>query len=285
MPSPDRTSGEKLFVASLDAIERITRFVCLRHHLALQDAEDFQSFVRVSLIEADYATLRKFEGRSSLTTYLATVITRLFLDYRTMQWGKWRPSALARRRGPTALLLERLLYRDRLAFDDACELLRRHHGVMLPRIEIERLAAELPVRLPRRLESDDQLEHMASAEPSPESEVLNQRSRNDAVDLMTALARAKARFDRRDQLIVAMRFEDGRTALEIADALGVPQRWVYSRIESLLKQLRQALEAAGFSGRQVATILDETGVDIGSPQRWDSENVAARPSVKPGASR
>jgi len=47
------------------------------------------------------ALLAKFEGRSSLRTFLTVVIQRLFLDHRISAWGKWRPSAEARRGGST----------------------------------------------------------------------------------------------------------------------------------------------------------------------------------------
>src|SRR5215208_5464467 len=72
--------GEALFLASLPVIDDITGQV-----------------------------RRRFERRSSLPTYVTVVIQRLFLDYRNRLWGKWRPSSDAKRLGPTAMLLERLV--------------------------------------------------------------------------------------------------------------------------------------------------------------------------------
>ena len=40
-------------------------------------------------------------------------------EARIAEWGKWRPSAVAKRLGPTAVLLDRLLTRDGRPFDDA----------------------------------------------------------------------------------------------------------------------------------------------------------------------
>jgi DNA-directed RNA polymerase specialized sigma24 family protein len=90
---------------------RAISFVSSRHHLPGSEADDFGSHVKLKLIEHDYAILKKFEGRSNLRTYLTVVIHRLFLDYRIKAWGKWRPSAAAKRCGGVAILLERLTRR------------------------------------------------------------------------------------------------------------------------------------------------------------------------------
>src|SRR5215510_1984357 len=89
--------GEALFLASLPVIDDITGQVCRRHRLSAAEADDFRSEVRLHFIDRDYEVLRRFEQRSSLPTYVTVVIQRLFLDYRNRLWGKWRPSADAKR--------------------------------------------------------------------------------------------------------------------------------------------------------------------------------------------
>src|SRR5262245_36787654 len=101
--------AEALFLASLPVIDDTTRQVCRRHHMSAAEAEDFRSDVRLHFIERDYEVLRRFEGRSSLATYVNVVIQRLALDFRNHHWGRWRPSADAKRIGPSAILLERLV--------------------------------------------------------------------------------------------------------------------------------------------------------------------------------
>ena len=142
--SPD--SVEALFVSQLGLVERVVGFVCARHHLSPADADDFGSHARLKLIEDGYAILRKFEGRSSLRTYHTVVIERLFLDYRISAWGKWRPSAEARRCGAAGVLLEQLLVRDGYSLDEACEVMKTNHAVTMPRSGLEELAGRLPVR-------------------------------------------------------------------------------------------------------------------------------------------
>src|ERR1051325_10087486 len=116
-------SREQLFVSELTLIERVIGWVCARRGLRGAEAEDFASTVKLRLIENDYEVLGRFEGRSSLKTYVTAVINRLYIDYQNQRFGKWRPSAQDRRLGPLALRLECLLYRDGLKLEAACAVL------------------------------------------------------------------------------------------------------------------------------------------------------------------
>src|SRR5258706_111345 len=137
---------EQLFLSELALIERVIAWVCARRCLRGADAEDFGSAVKLRLIEGDYEILGRFEGRSSLKTYLAAVIQRLYLDYQTQRFGKWRPSAEARRLGPVALRLESLLYPDGLTFEEACGVLQTDFGVTESREALYELSQKLPLR-------------------------------------------------------------------------------------------------------------------------------------------
>ena len=67
---------EKLLLESLNDLERIAAFACRRSGFQPADTEDFASFVKLKLIENDYAILRKFEGRSAFRTWLTIVVFR-----------------------------------------------------------------------------------------------------------------------------------------------------------------------------------------------------------------
>ena len=124
MPPRPAMTPEQLFLAELAVIERVIAWVCVRRGLRGADAEDFGRMVKIRLIENDYEVLAQFEapqlpqdvsdGRDQPDVYL---------DYQVQRFGKWRPSAEARRLGPIALRLERLMYRDGLSFDEACGVL------------------------------------------------------------------------------------------------------------------------------------------------------------------
>ena len=274
-------TGEVLFLSQLAVIERVISFVSSRRHLPGVEADDFASHVKLKLIEDDYAILRKFQGRSSLRTYLTVVIQRLFLDYRISAWGKWRPSAEATRGGEIAMLLERLTHRDGYTFEEACELLETNHQVTVPRAELEVMAGRLPARARRRFESDDALEQMASAERPLDEVVADQERAQTAARVDTALQAAMAGLDVQDRLILTMKFHDGRTVVEIARTLRLDQKALYRRLDRLMKDLRTALEAHGIESAAVMEMLESPAVFVA----WSGdteEKPKGRPSIGKG---
>jgi DNA-directed RNA polymerase specialized sigma24 family protein len=75
------------------------------HHLSRHsglpehESDELRSWALFKLVEDDYRILTSWQGRSSFPTYLNVVLVNLMRDYRTHVWGKWRPSAAARRLG------------------------------------------------------------------------------------------------------------------------------------------------------------------------------------------
>jgi RNA polymerase sigma factor (sigma-70 family) len=235
---------DERFRALLPTIKRIAAFVSRRHRLSSADAEDFQSSVMVKLIAHEYAALRAFRNQSSFETFLTVVITRAFQDFRNSQWGKWRPSAAARRLGPVAVLLEQYVTRDGFPFGEAVHALRTRHGVTLSEVELEQIAAQLPVRFKRRAEPEEALAQVPGVYKADELVVEAERARSWE-RILAILREAQARLPEQDALVFALRFSDGRQVSEIARILGLEQRPLYERINRMKKDLRAALEAAG----------------------------------------
>src|SRR5262245_42612463 len=101
-----------LLVANIAPIRQLVRGTARRHRLSESERQDFESWVWVRLMDNDFHVIRQFRGQSSFATYLRVVLQRAVLDYRAAKWGKWRPSARARRLGAKAVALERLITRD-----------------------------------------------------------------------------------------------------------------------------------------------------------------------------
>jgi RNA polymerase sigma factor for flagellar operon FliA len=256
------TSPEALLVSELGTIERVIGFVAARRHLRPSDAEEFASHVKMKLVENDYAILRKFEGRSSLRTYLTVVIQRMLLDYRAAVWGKWRPSAKAQRAGEIGILLEQLMSRDGHGFDEACEILITNYQIDADRERLERIAALLPARSGRQFESDAALvDHAAD---SPTAAILVERGERVRVAerVSSALRRIIARAEPQDRLTLALRYIDGRTVPDIASMLRIDQKRLYRRLEDLLREIRDGLEAEGIAATDALALLDDPAISI-----------------------
>ncbi|HEX7676894.1 MAG TPA: hypothetical protein VF713_02135, partial [Thermoanaerobaculia bacterium] len=115
--------AEDLFLTNLTLIDRAISYVCHRNRIDRDEGEEFGSYVKFKLIESNYAIIRKFEGRSAFSTYMTTVIQRMFFQYRVQMWGKWRPSAAAKRLGDKGITVERLLTREGFTYAETMSIL------------------------------------------------------------------------------------------------------------------------------------------------------------------
>jgi RNA polymerase sigma factor (sigma-70 family) len=236
---------EALFLANLPVIDAVVKQVCRRHHLSSAEADDFASEVRLHMIERNYEILRKFEGRSTLRTYLIVVVQRLFLDYRNRIWGKWRPSAEARRLGPVAMLLERLVARDGWSCEQALETLRINHRVELDDA-LRALLLRLTQRPPaRQFVAESEASGVETRSEPSDANVLRAEQGFLAKRVQTALDRVRGTLAPVEQVILRMRFEDSVPVADIARTLHLNQKRLYRTIEQLLATLRRGLEAEG----------------------------------------
>lgn len=254
-------AANDLYLEHAETIEAVLAQTRRAHRLTADAGDEFMSWARLRLIEHDCAILRKFQGRSSIRTFLITVVKRLFLDWRISEWGKWRPTADARRGGPVAVELERLIIRDGFDFEQAAESLVTH-GVAASRDQCAREWARLPQRPGRRVTDEGQLANVP-APPALSADLVDaEEQRTRATLAGDALARALPQLPPGDQLIIRLRFHDGFTVARIAQLVGEEQRLLYRRIERMLRQLRAALEASGVSADDVLGLLGNPAVDI-----------------------
>ena len=235
---------EATFLRLLPRIERQCRFIAIRYGLAA-DVDDFTSHVKLRLIEDDYAILRKFQGRAQIETFVATVIQNLARDYRISRTGKWRPTVVAKRLGEVAVLLERLMYRDGHSLEQAVEVIATNHRQPISLTDLEAIARELPPRFVRQFVSDDVLETVGAPGHAPDDRMVAEEYRSEAARVCAALRDVKATLSDTDQVILAMRYEDGLKIVEIAAALKLDQKLLYRRIDALHTNLKRELETRG----------------------------------------
>jgi RNA polymerase sigma factor for flagellar operon FliA len=231
---PQTQSPRELLEASYVLIDQVTRDVTRRYRLSWEEAEELSSIVRLRLVDDDYAILRKFEGRSSLRTYLRTVVGRICLDCRTSEWGRWRPSAEARRLGPLALRLERLTDQDGLTFDEACEVLRTNHRITESRAEIEAIFERLPQRTVRRRRALPLDAATLVAAAPAERERASRRVRK-------ALLQAISRLTLHERKLLSLRFQQGWPIVRIARTLCLDQHATYRTFDRIFRGLRASL--------------------------------------------
>ncbi|MGE3274890.1 MAG: hypothetical protein AB7O67_07245 [Vicinamibacterales bacterium] len=224
-------------------IDRTIDAVVRRYHLSGVEADELVARVRRTLVADDYAALRGFTGRSTLQTYVAALVTREYLGFQRELWGGWEPSALARRHGPTAILLEELTVRDGMAFGDAVTVMQTTYGVTLSRDALYDLLQELAVA---RAFGED-----GAAPPSPDA--AERRSRIERVD--RALRDALQLVSPEDRLLLSMKYLEQAPVSGIARLLGLEPRPSLRRLEQATDVVRAALLTQGLPAEDVEAVL------------------------------
>jgi RNA polymerase sigma factor for flagellar operon FliA len=281
----------EVFLKNLGTIERIIGFVCRTNRLNATAAEEFASEVKLALFINDYEIIRKFEGRSSFSTYLTTVIQRLFYQHRVKEWGKWRPSAEAKRLGQKAITLERLLTRDGFSFSEACLFLTTGSGPDYTMVELEAIHKRLPPRQPRPIQVNEEVSSDAVADGGHADDGIVGHEREELARIaMRVLDEQMTKLEPDDQLILRMRFWQARKAREIAMALHIEEKKVYKRIDKLLLRLRRELERAGIQRRDIDDLLHAEGREMTFDDGGGAGNTDPSPSdpadgIGGGASR
>lgn len=245
---------ETMLLEHLPFVERTIALIARRHALKPWDIDDLEGRIKLRLVANDYAVLRKFEGRSQLTTFLTTVIQNQFRDYRIQQWGKWRPSAAAKRLGEIGVQLEILLYRDGYSRREAFEILRDRYDVNATDDELLAIAASFKARTNRRFEDDSFLARLAGPDRS-DQRVIDSERRESTLRAEHALRKVLGELTTEDRLILKLRFGDSLTIRAIARALGLPQRQMYTRMQRLLVEVRRGVERLGVGCDEVMDLV------------------------------
>ena len=271
----------ELLTANLPLIERAVAFACRRYRLDPNDAEEFAAIVNLKLVENDYAILRAYEARSSFATFISVVVQRMALDYRIHAWGKWHTTAEAKRLGPLAIDLEKLLHRDGRTLDEAVVILgATYDGVT--RESLAALAGRLPVRVPRMREvAIGEAAELRAQTSEVDERVFEHDRRLISQRLSELMSRIIDALPEDEQLILHLRFEGGMPVSQIARALQLDQKLLYRRLERRMRDIRAELERSGIATDQVLDLIgrDETFLDFDLGKRNPRPSIAADESA------
>ncbi len=278
--------GRALLEAHFDLIQRKLRHLSWRSGLPDSEAEELRSWALLKLVDNDYRILGRWEGRSSFSTFLTVVLVNLMRDYRIHVWGKWRPSAAARRQGEAGVILDRLLTREGLSGAEAVERLRAEHGVCLSIDQAERLTAELPRRPERRRVSEEELLQIP-VDGQVEIRILEKEREHAADRVRDLLVPLLQALPAEERLLLKLCFLEDLSIAAIAPILGRPQRELYSIRSRCLKKIRRSLEEAGLGRDQLGELLDclqeSLGLEEALGAELSEENVFSVRLTKGGA--
>jgi RNA polymerase sigma factor for flagellar operon FliA len=254
---------QKLLIEHLDLVDRVVRHIARRHHLPGSDAEELSSLVRLRLLDQNFAVLRKFQGRSNLATYLTAVIEHIYLDFCVAQWGKWRPSAAARRLGPLAILLDQLVTRDGLSFDEAVTTLSVNHGCQATPEELQQIYMQLPTRSVRRPAAEEELAVVASRVGTRDKALEYEDDLETVERVEAALAQILADLSPREQLILRLRFKDGLSLAAIGRLLHTAAKPLYRQLDATIARVRDKLCQQNIDAQDIDRIVGHPALTLG----------------------
>ena len=251
-----------MFADNLALIDRVIAGVCRRARLSREDAEDFASSAKLALMDNDYAILRKYEGRSSLATFLTIVVQRLLSNDRARAYGRWHPSAEAVRLGAAATLLETLVRRDGRTLDEALPIVRDQHPD-LTREAAQALLMRIPARTGRMRRAEvDVVDLQPVATQHSDDDALQSDAQRLAEHTAEVIRTALAAMTLEDRTIVRFRFGSGMNVSDISRMLRLPQRPLYRRIDAILDRLRCALEAAAIDAAALGDVIGHACIEL-----------------------
>jgi len=241
-------------------IDRYTGLILsvLRQQLFIEDNDEIQS-VYVDVLEALYVSkLREYKGKASLATWLVLVTRGKAVDYIRKKRGRRHLPRGYDNLTPYDQEIFHLHFVEGLSFEAVIHAQTSNVGpVEVEDIvaSIERIVDTVDGRYLKRLhyESDARrrginagklAEHLYHAEaelwessaPRTPDQALSDNERRWAIERMEDL---KARLPALDRELLALRYEEGRTAREISEQLDMGgQRKVFTALDRALKRLR-----------------------------------------------
>ena len=261
---------QRLFTDNLEKIEKLVRFSGKRHHFSHVEQQDFASYVNVELLKDDCATLRKFQNRSSWWTFLSAVIEKLALDFLIQKWGRWRPSAMAEKLGPVAVILDRLVHRDGHSLDEAIAIVRAHHAAQLSENDVRAMWHQIPSR-PRVSEVGEEAAAAVSSTESSDVRVDDEERRREIVRLERVLRGAFEALTPQDRVMIALRYDHGLSVAEIAKVMHTSVPTVHRRLDRSLKELRATLSRGGFDPREISSLIGHSSITLSPLLRAEVE--------------
>lgn len=281
-PGDPGRAARELLIDSLPLIERTARRLAHSGGLAPQDVEEFEAWAKLRLLENDCRIVRRFSGKGSWRAYLRVALGNLLRDFRNHLWGKYRPSAAARRHGDAAIKLEKLVVRDGVSRREAVRIVGQDLCWGLAADDLRRLAGLLPERTRRSFVGTEALTLIPAADRA-DGRLSASRRKEVLLHAARALAAALGCLDDEDRALLELHFKYEWTIAQIARAWHRPQRRLYTQRDRALRDLRNAFVLFGGDCQALKDLLSDPGegveleVDVWGPR------AAKRPPAQPSA--
>ncbi len=220
----------------------------------------------------NWQRLHSFSGRSSFSTFLSSVVLRLFEDFSRKRFGRLRPPGWLQKLGGIWLTLFRLLCQQRHSQPEAVDSLAINHGHN--RKELEEVAATIVreihdcghARGHSRATKQENLDQHAAEKTARYDDSENQLGSKEKKLLFSAIfthligsnqdsshAEMFANVKQgiilapQEKLLLQLCFQDGVQVSKAGQMLDLTPHQAHGRLRRLLARIRKDLEKAGIA--------------------------------------
>jgi RNA polymerase sigma factor (sigma-70 family) len=239
-------------LSSSNLLEKIET-VCKRRFSAENDQNECALYVIDSLKADNFKRLRAFKGKSSLNTYLYTLINSLVIDFRRKQYGRRRIPAGVAKLGKWAETVYRFVCWQRFTFDDAYDFLKidgLYTGSYIEFIKKTEPIRKAPCRENPTFQSIDEahqsvLKNIDDADSNPLELLIQKLEGEKRIKAIKVIRETTAALSENDQLLVRLVYGSDQSVAAAAKVIGLAASTARKRLKSLLTKYRQKLLAEG----------------------------------------
>jgi DNA-directed RNA polymerase specialized sigma24 family protein len=235
-------------------LERAIRAVLTRH--GPYDLDVAQE-IRLRVCRDGCAALGRIHDEADSFPFLYGLAARTHADRTRRERGRFRSSVAARRLGPVAVQIERLVMLDGLTVEAACDFLADNRDVQ-GEAAWERLVGELRSRAPRPpsprslSEADARL---PAGDRDPEQQLV-------ARVVITVVRAELESLSSETRALLAARFGAGSRLPEVAAARGVGVKKLYRDSATVCGEIGTRLRSSGIEWRDVEPVLSDVIQEI-----------------------
>jgi DNA-directed RNA polymerase specialized sigma24 family protein len=236
-------------------VEEVTGFLSNKYDV-YEEKDEYRSAITLRLLENKHKILSSFKGRSSVKTYLSSIIIRYFIDIHRSAVGRWRPSAVARSYGELGVEIERFYIKERWS---PLEIYRKLYGNKydITYDYVAELCSKLPVRHGYK-KSDIDLEIISiksSENNEPETSIFIKASEVIMKEALNIVKEVIEKYRGKDKLALSMYFNDNMMISKIAAALDMKRHYVDKLIKDVMAEIRAKLKEKGINKEDIDDIL------------------------------
>ncbi len=238
-------------LASAETLERIEA-VCRRRFFDPAEADECFIFVLDGLKADDCRRLRAFKGRSSLKTFLYTLVNSLATDFSRHKYGRRRLPETVKRLGELARTVYTLVCWKRYSWGEAYEivclegLFKGGYGLFLS--ETEKIK-EAPCRQNPYFVSTDEdrtwVPEPSGKEPNPLESLLARMEEEEKARAAGIIREVSATLAPEDRLLLSLVYGSGHSAALAGRSVGLKPATARKRLKRILTRFREALLAQG----------------------------------------